>query len=315
VLTDIPTGAVCYLDATIFYYHLVGAPALSDDCSDLLNLPRPKGRGFQTPSRDGSRGRFPPRTDVCIATPPVAPDLSLPTGLRSLGDQGHPDTPRPGGTPRGTFAGRLTACTALVETSDAKGYNHTLRLTQPVRQQMKQRQGSTSLFVPCTTTFCWLRQHVELARWANSGLTPWLKRGGCAAGLLKRIELGRVHGVTSSVALAEATHKVMLAEVVHRHGVAYQGLIARLKHHPELLGGLTSHHRVVATVRGLRLHVKAITLELLARGADLSTQERLLTNDALTLAVMEHLGVTVLATNDDDFDAVTGITVYKPLRA
>ena len=105
-----------------------------------------------------------------------------------------------------------------------------------------------------------------------------------------------------------------LAEVVHRHGVAYQGLIARLKRHPALLGGLTSHHRVVTTVRGLRLHVEAITLELLARGAALSTQERLLTNDALTLAVMEHLGVTILATNDDDFDTITRMTVYKPHR-
>ena len=27
---------MCYLDATIFYYHLVDAPPLSDDCSDLL---------------------------------------------------------------------------------------------------------------------------------------------------------------------------------------------------------------------------------------------------------------------------------------
>ena len=132
---------------------------------------------------------------------------------------------------------------------------------------------------------------------------------------LKRIELGGVHGVTSSVVLAEATHKVMLAEVVQRHGVAHQGLIARLKRHPDLLDGLTSHHRVVATVRGLPLQVELITLDLLARGAALSIQERLLTNDALTLAVMEQLGVTVLATNDDDFDAVAGITVYKPLRA
>ena len=167
MLSDIPEGAVCYLDATIFYYHLVGAPTLSDECSDLL----------------------------------------------------------------------------------------------------------------------------------------------------KRIELGRVQGVTSSVALAEATHKVMLAEVVHRHGVAYQGLIARLKRHPEWLDALTGHHRVVATVRGLRLSVEAVTLDLLARGAALSIQERLLTNDALTLAVMEQLGVTILATNDDDFDPVSGITVYKPLRA
>jgi predicted nucleic acid-binding protein len=78
VVSDIPEGAVCYLDATIFYYHLVGVPTLSDECSDLV----------------------------------------------------------------------------------------------------------------------------------------------------KRIELGRVQGVTSSMALAEATHIVMLAEVVHRHGVAHQGLHA-----------------------------------------------------------------------------------------
>jgi len=167
VLTDIPDGVVCYLDATIFYYHLVDAPALSDDCSDLLT----------------------------------------------------------------------------------------------------------------------------------------------------RIERGRVQGVTSSVAIAEATHKVMLADVVQRHGVDHRGLIARLKRHPELLDGLQNHHRVTATVRSLHLYVEAITLDLLARGADLSSQKRLLTNDALTLAVMEKLGVTTLATNDDDFDAIEGITVYKPIRA
>jgi predicted nucleic acid-binding protein len=116
------------------------------------------------------------------------------------------------------------------------------------------------------------------------------------------------------VAVAEATHKVMLAEIVHRHGVPPTGLIARLKRHPELLDGLTHHQQVAVTVRSLRLPVEAITLELFARGGALSAQHRLLTNDALTLAVMEKLGVTALATNDDDFDAVTGIMIYKPTR-
>ncbi len=55
--------------------------------------------------------------------------------------------------------------------------------------------------------------------------------------LLKRIELGSVHGVTSTVFIAEATHKVMLADVVQRYGVEHRGLIARLKRHPELLDG------------------------------------------------------------------------------
>jgi predicted nucleic acid-binding protein len=71
----------------------------------------------------------------------------------------------------------------------------------------------------------------------------------------------------------------------------------------------------VATVRSLRLPVEVITLDLLAHGAELSAQKRLLTNDALTLAVMEKLGVTALATNDDDFDDVEEMTVYKPTRA
>lgn len=130
--------------------------------------------------------------------------------------------------------------------------------------------------------------------------------------LLTRIEHGQVQAVTSSVALAEATHKVMLAEVVRRHGVPHQGLIARLKRHPHLLEGLRSHHYVMATVQSLPLHVEPITLPLLTRGALLSTQHQLLTNDALTLAVMEHLGVTTLATNDDDFDTVIGLNIYKP---
>jgi predicted nucleic acid-binding protein len=38
----------------------------------------------------------------------------------------------------------------------------------------------------------------------------------------------------------------------------------------------------------------------------------LLTNDALIVAVMQRHGITHLATNDDDFDRVPGITVWKP---
>ncbi|MGH9768023.1 MAG: hypothetical protein ACREAB_11360 [Blastocatellia bacterium] len=36
LLKDIPDNVACFIDATIFYYHLVNTPPLSDDCSDLL---------------------------------------------------------------------------------------------------------------------------------------------------------------------------------------------------------------------------------------------------------------------------------------
>jgi predicted nucleic acid-binding protein len=132
---------------------------------------------------------------------------------------------------------------------------------------------------------------------------------------LKRVEQGRVAGVTSAVAVAEATHKVMLAEALALHGLDPRGLVARLKRKPELLAGLTEHKKVAVTVRLLNVPVEPITLELLTRGAELSVQQRLLTNDALTMAAMEKLSVTHLATNDDDFDAVPGIAVFKPARS
>ncbi len=132
--------------------------------------------------------------------------------------------------------------------------------------------------------------------------------------LLMRVGAGAISAVTSTVALAEAAHKVMLAEIVRRHGVVPQGLIARLKKHPELLDHLTEHQQVVALARALQITIEPITAALLQRGAELSPQQRLLTNDALTLAVMEKLGVSHLATNDDDFDSIAGLTVCKPAR-
>ena len=55
-----------------------------------------------------------------------------------------------------------------------------------------------------------------------------------------------------------------------------------------------------------------MTLDLIERAAGLSVQHRLLTNDAITVASMERLGLTNLATNDDNFDTVPGFTIWKP---
>jgi predicted nucleic acid-binding protein len=85
-----------------------------------------------------------------------------------------------------------------------------------------------------------------------------------------------------------------------------------LQRQAQLIAGLTEHTKVVALIRALNLHVEPITLDLLERAASLSTQHLLLTNDALTTAAMEKLGISHLVTNDDNFDAVSGLTVWKP---
>jgi predicted nucleic acid-binding protein len=55
-----------------------------------------------------------------------------------------------------------------------------------------------------------------------------------------------------------------------------------------------------------------VTLALLERAADLSMRYRLLTNDAITIAVMDKLGLSHLITNDGNFDALPGLSVWKP---
>ena len=132
--------------------------------------------------------------------------------------------------------------------------------------------------------------------------------------LLTRIGTGTLNGVTSTGVLAEATHKVMLAEIVRHHSLTPQGLIARIKKHPALLENLTEHQQVTALAHALRIQIEPLTPAVLARGAELSPQRRLLTNDAMMLAVMEKLGITYLATNDDDFDSIPGVMVCKPTR-
>jgi predicted nucleic acid-binding protein len=129
---------------------------------------------------------------------------------------------------------------------------------------------------------------------------------------LQRIERREVIGSTSTVSVAEATHKVMLADAVGTHGLDRKGLIWRLKREPQLLAALSEHQAVVTTVRALGIQIEVVTSDLLETGAGLSAQFCLLTNDALTIATMRKLGLTDLATNDDDFDQIAGITVWKP---
>ncbi len=128
----------------------------------------------------------------------------------------------------------------------------------------------------------------------------------------ERVEKQEVTASTSSVAVAEAIHKVMLADAVAQHGLDRTGLAHRLQRHRPFISTLQEHTKVAALIRALAIHVEPVTLTTLERATSISTKYQLLTNDALAVAVMEQLGVKDLATNDENFDTVTSLTVWKP---
>jgi len=70
----------------------------------------------------------------------------------------------------------------------------------------------------------------------------------------------------------------------------------------------------VATERlpSFNVIVEPVTFVHLQTAQGLSTLHGLLTNDSLTAAVMQALGITDLASNDPDLTAVPGLTIWRP---
>ncbi|QDU86985.1 tRNA(fMet)-specific endonuclease VapC [Pirellulimonas nuda] len=131
-------------------------------------------------------------------------------------------------------------------------------------------------------------------------------------GLLGRVLTGEVDAITSSRALGDCVHKTMLAEVSQRNGRSRERLIGWLKQHPEALADLPKSREVCSRLVRLPLEVAKYEAATLPQVIRIAERHQLLMGDAEIVALMQRHGITHLATNDDDFDRVPGITVWKP---
>lgn len=129
---------------------------------------------------------------------------------------------------------------------------------------------------------------------------------------LERVERRQVVGYTSMALVAEAVHKVMLAEAVQQYGLPEKGIVTRLKAKPDLVKGLT-HAQVTEEIQRMNVSIEPVTVELVKEAERLFSVHGLLTNDSITLALMRRLSLTHIATNDEDFESVNWLTVWKPL--
>ena len=102
---------------------------------------------------------------------------------------------------------------------------------------------------------------------------------------LHRVEQGEITGMTATAVLAEAQHKVMLAEAVQKYGLSPQGLVRRLTQPTGLLAGL-SHHRIVpSTVVAMNVRIEPLTMAYCNRL--LTSQSH--TNYSLTMLPFWHI--------------------------
>lgn len=130
--------------------------------------------------------------------------------------------------------------------------------------------------------------------------------------LLTRVQGGEVVALTDVRALGDCVHKVILAEVSHRFGRTRDRLIGWLKQHREALAYLPKTAQACGRLLQLRLSVVPNESAMLPTAVAIAQEHQLLLSDAGIIAQMQRHGIAHLATNDDDFDRIPGITVWKP---
>jgi predicted nucleic acid-binding protein len=137
--------------------------------------------------------------------------------------------------------------------------------------------------------------------------------GPTCTDLLERIERNELAGFTSAFILSDLVHRLMTLEAMDRFGWPASGLAHRLKRHPNDVQQLGRYRQAIDEIRLIGVHVLAVAGHHVSRAADFSQQFGLLTNDALTVAVMRDTGLDQLASGDADFDRVSGIARWSPI--
>jgi predicted nucleic acid-binding protein len=112
-------------------------------------------------------------------------------------------------------------------------------------------------------------------------------------------------------AIAGVIHKVMGEEARLVHSLD-SGAVRFLQRHPAEITKLNAFVEAAKQLERLPITLLPVDLAILRQAAELAQQYGLLTNDAIIVALMQRHGLTHITTNDDDFDRVPGITVWKP---
>jgi len=133
----------------------------------------------------------------------------------------------------------------------------------------------------------------------------------CSA-LLQRVSNEEIIGITSYHVVGEVTHKLMIAEFLAAGGPGTNRPQKYLKEHPEIVSGLTHYWAGVESVLAMNLLFLPVDEGIIKGAQPIRQQSGLLNNDSLVASCMNYFGLTFIASNDEDFGAVNGFSVFKP---
>jgi len=134
------------------------------------------------------------------------------------------------------------------------------------------------------------------------------------AQLLQRVEEDRLFAFTSTLVLAETLHRLMIIEATAKLRIGAKVAIHHFKTHPLDVKMLTEHIKVPEKIHTLGIKILPVNIDDILKSNEIKMEYGLLTNDAITLAVMKRHHLRNIATNDPDFERVTNLVIWKPIE-
>ncbi len=133
-----------------------------------------------------------------------------------------------------------------------------------------------------------------------------------ASGFLEEVSAGTRTAATHANALADAVHKIMFTEAATHFKRPRSGLLSWIQQYQYRIKELTVFKEAADEFAVLPLRLLPVDAGMIATASAVAQRHGLLTGDAIIVALMHAHGIRHLVTNDDDFDGIPGITVWKP---
>jgi len=129
--------------------------------------------------------------------------------------------------------------------------------------------------------------------------------------LLERCSTEEVFGITLYEVVHEATHHFMTGEA-RAKGLSSVKVAKYLANHPEQVKQLTDYWANTQRLLALNIVFLPMEQDIVVEAQTERANGGLLTNDSIIVAAMREYGISRIATNDKQFDTVTGISVFSP---
>ncbi len=128
---------------------------------------------------------------------------------------------------------------------------------------------------------------------------------------LKKVHKKELNGFVSIVVLDEVLFKLIQAEASVKFNIPISSTVQFLKMNPDKMQELTKCWDAIDKILSLNITILNVP-EDFRLVMNCCKEHKLLTRDALHVAIMKKHGLPHIATGDGDFKRVPGITVWMP---